>query len=96
MSLSPWSKIATQYLSFDIRLLQQTQRNCRLTGLQAEGRVERFSELASESVDVTEVRFSGHPVEGERPRGPVKEDGYSARVKGGESGHDCPLVHVAS
>lgn len=86
---------ANKYLALTM-VLRQAQRNCRLTRLQAEGRVERFSELASETVNVAEVSFSGHPVEGETPRGPVEEDPYSARVKGGPSGYDCPRIHVAS
>lgn len=79
-----------------IRVLQQAQGNWRLTGMNAEGRVERFAELAAESVEVTEVSFGGHPVEGQRTSGPVEEDCYSARVKGGRSRYDCRLVHVAS
>lgn len=79
-----------------IRVLQQAQRNWCLTGMNAEGRVERFAELAAESVEVTEVSISGHPVEGQRTRGPVEEDCYSARIKGERSRYDCRLVHVAS
>lgn len=56
-----------------IRVLQQAQRKWRLTGMNDEGRVERFAELAAESVEVTEVSFGGHPVEGQRTKGPEKK-----------------------